>query len=213
MYINGANGDTVSTNVYAKEHEPRRGYGLSEHIGRTVACTAISLYAMAEKVEGCPVVAKQINIEVPHNKAESAEELEQAKYIKMLYDNKRNAEIPIPKGHSDMSRVTAIAGACRMVNLEKAPDFKTLHITGLRVGEFALIGFPGEPFTEIGRKVKEASDYKMTYIACLANGSEGYFPSETAMDEGGYEAASAKYKKGTADKLIETGIEILKEMK
>jgi hypothetical protein len=213
MYINGAQGDTNLANVNAEEYMPRRGYVIAEHVGRTIAGTALALHAMAEKVEGCPVTAKQINIEVPHNKAETAEELENAKYIKMLYDNKRNAEIPIPKGHSDMSRVTAIAGACRMVNLENMPDFKTLHVTSIRVGDFALVGFPGEPFTEIGRQVKAASDYKMTYIACCANGMEGYYPSASAMDEGGYEASTARYKKGTAEKLIETGIQILKEMR
>ena len=213
MYINGAQGDTNHINVKTPEDMLRRGYAMAEHMGRTIACTAISLYAMAEKAEGCPVAAKEINIEVPYNKAETAEELEQAKYIKMLYDNKRNSEIPIPKGHGDMSRVTAIAGACRMVNLENMPDFKTLRVTGIRVGDFALVGFPGEPFTEIGRQVKAASDYKMTYISCCANGFEGYYPSASAMDEGGYEASTARYKKGTAEKLIETGIEILKEMK
>ena len=213
MYINGAQGDTTPGNVNAEEYMPRRGYVIAEHVGRTIAGTAISLHAMAEKVEGCPIAAKQINIEVPHNKAETAEELENAKYIKMLYDNKRNDEIPIPKGHSDMSRVTAIAGACRMVTLENEPEFKTLYVTGIRIGDFALVGFPGEPFTEIGRRVKAASDYKMTFISCAANGYEAYFPSDTAMDEGGYEAATARYKKGTAEKLIETGIKILEEVK
>ena len=83
------------------------------------------------------------------------------------------------------------------------------NITIQRLGLFG----PGEPFTDIGRKVKEASDYKMTFIACCANGYEGYYPTTSAMDEGGYEASTAKYKKGTADKLIETGIQALKEMR
>ena len=213
MYINGAQGDTNHINVTLPEHLRRRGYPLSEHMGRTIAGTAISLYAMAEKAEGCPVSAKQINVEVPFNKAETAEELENAKYIKMLYDNDRKDEIPLPKGHSAMTRTQAIARACRMVELDSMPTMKTLHVTGVRVGDFALVGFPGEPFTEIGRLVKAASDYKMTYIACCASGYEGYYPSASAMEEGGYEAAAAKYKTGTAEKLIETGIKILDEMK
>ena len=213
MYVNGAQGDTNHINVNQPEHKLRRGYGMAQHVGRSIAGTAFALYAMADKVEGVPVKGIELNIEVPHNKAETPEELEKAKYIKMLYDNKRDNEIPIPEGHGAMSRTTAIAGACRAVNLENAPEFKTLRVTGVRVGDFALVGFPGEPFTEIGRKVKEASDYKMTYIACCANGYEGYYPSASAMEEGGYEAATARYKKGTAEKLIETGIKVLEEMK
>lgn len=213
MYINGAQGDTNHINVKTPEHKLRRGYEMAQHVGRSIAGTAFALYAMADKVESVPVKALEINIEVPFNKAETPEELEKARYIKKLYDEHREVEIPIPEGHGAMSRTTAIAGACRMVNLEKEPEFKTLRVTGIRVGDFALIGFPGEPFTEIGRRVKEASDYKMTYIACCANGYEGYYPSETAMEEGGYEAAAARYKRGTAEKLIETGIKVLEEMK
>jgi hypothetical protein len=213
MYINGAQGDTNHINVKTPEDQLRRGYAMAEHMGRTIAGTALALYAMAEKAEACPVAAKEINIEVPFNKAETPEELEQAKHIKMLYDEHREGEIPIPEGHGAMSRTTAIAAACRMVNLESEPENKTLRVTGIRVGEFALVGFPGEPFTEIGRQVKAASDYKMTYIACCANGYEGYYPSASAMEEGGYEAATARYKKGTAEKLIETGIQVLEKMK
>ena len=213
MYINGAQGDTNLGNVNAEEYMPRRGYVIAEHVGRTIAGTALSLHAMAEKVEGCPIAAKQINIEVPHNKATTPEEVEEAKRIVEQVDKDGLKSLPIPPGHGEMTRVTTYYGAKRIVNLENAPDYKTLYVTGLRVGEFTLVGFPGEPFTDIGRKVKEASDYKMTFIACCANGYEGYYPTTSAMDEGGYEANTAKYKKGTADKLIETGIQTLKEMR
>ena len=213
MYINGAQGDTNHANVNAEEYMPRRGYVIAEHIGRTIAGTAISLYAMAEKVDGCPVAAKQINIEVPYNKAQTAEEIAEAKRILEQIEKHGLSSLPIPEGHGQMSRVTALACARRIVNLEGAPEMKTLYVAGLRVGQFALVGFPGEPFTEIGRQVKAASDYKMTFIACAANGYEGYYPSASAMDEGGYEALGARYKKGTAEKLIETGIKVLEAMK
>ncbi len=213
LYINGAQGDSNHINVKTPEHMLRKGYAFSQHMGRTIAGTAIALYAMAEKVEACPVVAKQINLEVPVNKAKSAEELEKAKYIKMLHDTGRDNEIPIPEGHGAMSRTTALAAAERMVALENAPDTKTLHITGVRMGDFALVGFPGEPFTEIGLEVKAASDYKMTFVSCCANGHEGYYPSAAAMDVGSYEAAATKYGKGIAETLVETGKQMLDELK
>lgn len=213
MYINGPQGDTNHINVKTPEHMLRRGYEMARHMGRTIAGTAISLYAMAERAEACPVVSKEFNIEVPYNKAEAPEELEKAKYIKMLHDTGRDSEIPIPKGHGEMSRATAVAAACRMVSLEKEPDFKTLRITGVRMGDLALVGFPGEAFTEIGVKVKQASDYKMTFAVTCANGYEGYFPSTTAMEEGGYEAASAKYGKGTFEMLVDAGKRMLKELR
>ena len=77
------------------------------------------------------------------------------------------------------------------------------------IGDFALVGFPGEPFTEIGRQVKKNSAFEMTFVACCANGYEGYYPVESAYAEGGYEARSARYKAGIAEKLIEAGSEVL----
>ena len=213
LYINGAQGDSNHINVKTPEHMLRKGYAFSQHIGRTVAGTAIALYAMAEKVEAFPVVARQINIEVPYNKAKTPEELENAKYIKMLHDTGRDGEIPIPEGHGAMSRTTALAAAERIVALENAPDTKTLHITGVRLGDFALVGFPGEPFTEIGRLVREASDYKMTYISCCANGHEGYYPSAAAMEAGSYEAAATKYCKNISETLVDAGRQMLDELK
>ncbi len=69
---------------------------------------------------------------------------------------------------------------------ESMPEFKTLRVTDVRVGDFARVGFPDELFAEIGRQVKAASGHKMTYISCCANGAEGYYPSASAMVEGGY---------------------------
>jgi hypothetical protein len=81
------------------------------------------------------------------------------------------------------------------------------------MGDFALVGFPGEPFTEIGRQVREASDYKMTFVSCCANGHEGYYPSAAAMDAGSYEAAATKYCKGIAETLVDAGRQMLDELK
>ena len=83
---------------------------------------------------------------------------------------------------------------------------------GFRMGEFALVGFPGEPFTDIGRQVKEASPAKMTFAACCANGYEGYYPMQSAFDEGGYEARSSRYRAGTAEGLIKEGKAVLGEL-
>jgi len=72
--------------------------------------------------------------------------------------------------------------------------------------------FPGEPFTEIGRSVKAGSKFELTITACCANGYEGYYPMKSAYDEGGYEATTAMYKAGTAEKMIEESLKLVNSL-
>ena len=53
----------------------------------------------------------------------------------------------------------------------------------------------------------------MTIVCCCANGYEGYFPMQSAYDEGGYEARSSKFKPGVAEAIIEGSVELLKKIK
>ena len=93
------------------------------------------------------------------------------------------------------------------------PDTMDLTATALSVGDMVFAGFPGEPFTDIGREVKKNSRFTLTMPVCAANGYDGYYPMQSAFDEGGYEAATSRYVAGTAEKLIEASIEIINSMK
>lgn len=222
LYICGAQGNTAGGNVFFTDDmlnmikTDKDGYGRNtRNIGRTIACTAASLYGVARRAESCPITAASVDVVLEHNKAKNAEELEESRRIKALYDANKHGQIPVPFGHTGMTRTAIIAEATKNITLESLPDTKTVTVTGIRIGDFALVGFPGEPFTEIGKRVREASDYKMTFISCLANGSEGYYPSRTVMEAGsyGYEYRTAKYKTGTDDRLVDGGVDVLKKLK
>ena len=77
----------------------------------------------------------------------------------------------------------------------------------------ALVGIPGEPFTDIGVEIKKAEGWELILPCCLTNGAMGYFPMMSAYDEGGYEARSSRFKAGVAEKIIEGAKELLAEMK
>ncbi len=208
MYINGTQGDTNHFNVNTPENELRTGYEFARHMGRTIAGTAMALRAMAKKVESVPVRVVQNNVVVYYNKG-TPEEVEKARVTYKLYQEGRVEEIwPT----DDMMRTTLVAEAQRLVATSELPDTRELYVAGISFGDFALVGFPGEPFTDIGREVKAASPFKMTFASCCANGYEAYFPVESAFDEGGYEARGSSLKKGTAERLISGGIEVLNKL-
>ena len=106
-----------------------------------------------------------------------------------------------------------IAEATRMVELENGPDYFELAVTGLQIGDVAFIGIGGEPFTDIGVQIKDTEGWAMIMPCCIVNGYAGYFPTEEAFSEGGYEARSSSYQSDVAQRIIDGGKELLRELK
>ena len=76
----------------------------------------------------------------------------------------------------------------------------------VRIGNaLAFVGIPGEPFTEIGRRIKAESSTAMTFVCCITNGDYGYFPTANAYQEGGYEAPASIFGLTVAEDLIAAG--------
>ena len=128
--------------------------------------------------------------------------------IHALHKAGRDSELP----YTGMLLTTVVAEAARMVLLENGPAAFPAVLSGITVGPVALIGIPGEPFTNVGRRLKEAEGYSLILPCCCTNGYEGYFPMKEAYDEGGYEARSSRFKAGVAEQIIAEGKQLLKEM-
>jgi hypothetical protein len=79
--------------------------------------------------------------------------------------------------------------------------------------DLAIVSLPGEIFVELGLALKKASPFKHTLIAELANGSIGYVPNREAYPQGNYEIVSARGEAGSGEKLIETALKLLNEVK
>ncbi len=208
MFITGALGDTNHVDVTQDETKLRHGYGRARYIGTAIACEAIKIYPMAEKVPGTAVRFIQKKVSFPYNTA-TAEEIQRAKEVYDLWLAGREEEIyPI----QDMMRTTIIAKAWRIVNILQRGSEAELCLSALAFGDVALACIPGEPYGDIGLGIKEASGFHNTLIACCANGYEGYFPMAPAY-EGGYESESAYYPVGTAEQLISEYIRLLQALR
>jgi hypothetical protein len=65
-------------------------------------------------------------------------------------------------------------------------------LQAVRLGdEVALLGVPGELFSEIGLQLKASSPAALTGVCAYTNATLGYLPSRRAIDEGGYEVSDA----------------------
>ncbi len=77
--------------------------------------------------------------------------------------------------------------------------------------DIALVGLPGEIFVELGLAIKQASPFKYTVVAQLANGSIGYVPTRQAWTQGNYEVVSARCAAGSGEQLVEAASRLLRQ--
>ena len=211
MYLNGAQGD--SNHIDVTRHPDTscaHGYDRARYMGKKIAMSVISNYELAKELPGDKIdYAKKI-ISVRFNKG-TPEEIPAALELAKIYHEKGpEAAVPHLEG---MARTEVIAKATRIERMQSKPEFKDLILTAVCVGDMVFASLPGEPFTEVGRQIKANSPFALTIPCCCANGYEGYYPVQSAFNEGGYEALTSRYVAGTAEKLIETSTEIIKGLK
>ena len=76
----------------------------------------------------------------------------------------------------------------------------------------AFVGFPGELYTEIGQRIKQASPFERTYVIGLANDSVGYVPTRKADAEGGYAENVRRVDDAAEDVVFEHSLGLLRRL-
>ena len=218
IFLNGVQGDVNHVNVHPVSgdlndmfmdfDDVSRGYGHARFMGRVVAGAVLQVYDKVEYVDVDRMKVVQKTIHIASNMP-APEDLPKANEINDYHQAGRDDMIPF-KG---MELTTVVAEAERMLKLANGPEYFDMYLTGLVLGDLVLIGIPGEPFTDIGLALKKAEGWKLVLPCCLTNGDEGYFPTRSAYDEGGYEARSSFFKPGVAESIIEEGLILLNELR
>ena len=218
IFFNGAQGDVNHVNVHPRGgylngmfmdfDDVARGYAHAQYIARVVTGGVMQAFDKVEYVDVDAIAAVKKTIDVPANVPDPADMPLAHKYND-LHNAGRDDEIP----YTGMMLTTVVAEAGRMVKLENGPEAFPMYLSAVKIGPVALFGMPGEPFTGIGRAIKEAEGYSLVLPCCLTNGNEGYFPMKDAYDEGGYEARSSYFKTGVAELIIAEGKKLLSELK
>lgn len=206
MYINGAQGDTNHVDIRLGEEACRGGYERSRYMGRKIAMSVVANYPLAKPLAGSEISYGQKSIFVKYNKGRP-EQFEDALYTEKVF-REQGREAALPR-NTGVKTIRSFWEARRIVMLMNYPDEKELCVTALRIGDAVLAGFPGEPFTDIGRGIKNNSKFTLTLPVCCANGYEGYYPMLSVYSEGGYEFNTARYVAGVAESLIDASTEVV----
>ena len=208
IFFNGALGDVNHVCVDPKPGEREglkrdfddvdRGYEHAKHMGRVIAGAVMSVYGKCAPIEAGAVSFSVKDVSIPSNRPKP-EDLPLAHKYSELHAAGKDEEIPF-KG---MELTTVVAEAGRMLRLENGPEAFAMPISMVSIGNaIRFVGIPGEPFTEIGRRIKAESSAAMTFVSCITNGYYGYFPTANAYQEGGYEARASIFGPTVADELV-----------
>lgn len=218
LFLTGSQGDLGHINPFPSEADKRglhydsfdgvpRGYEHTKHMGRVVAAAALS--SSGKGIDLAPGALKFATekMDVPANKED--DRVDEARALLDLYNNGRADEIP----EKAMELTTVVAEANRIVDLKDGPDTFPFLLSAITVGDLAFIGVPGELFSDIGREVARISPFPATFVCCLTNGGDCYFPTSKAYDEGGYETRSSRLKRGVEEIVLKTVEKLLSKLK
>ncbi len=217
LFFNGAEGDVNHVNVHPTEgdlndmfmdfDDVSRGYGHARYVGRVVAGGVLQAYDKVNYTDVDSVRFAQRIIDLPSQRP-AKDEIPEAKYICDMHDAGRDDELP----YQGMLLTTFVAEARRKVKLENGPDAFPTPLSAIVVGPVAFIGIGGEPFTGIGRALKETEGFDLVFPCSSTGACDAYYPMQDAYDEGGYEARSSLFKAGVAERIIEEGKRLLKDI-
>ena len=108
--------------------------------------------------------------------------------------------------------ITRTQGARAQVSLAKQDGSmadRSTEVQAIFIGELALVGLPGEPFTETVQGIKAASPRDMTMVASYANDNQGYFPDFRSVEVGSYEALKSFFDARAGAALAESALKLL----
>ena len=200
LVFTGAEGDSNHLDFMG---EKKNGYEHSRHMGRVIADTVKEIWDSAT-LHNCDRLFAEMRTIYTKSNTEGEEKYDECKAFLKAREEGTLGYNP---------EIEEVAYARRVIEIrEKMTIYRPLNITVVGIGDVAIVGFGGEPFTEYGAAVREAAGGRFTLTFCLTNGHQGYLPSARAFSEGGYEAKSSRFTASLQDEAISATREMLKKI-
>lgn len=198
---NGTSGD-INNIDFTIAAAPQRSEGQMAYVGNKVAAEVYRQYGEIEFQDWVPLAAVQKEITLGVRKP-SPEEVTEAKALLAAAEGR------------ELRGLREIYANCT-VDLADFPDTENLILQALKIGDLAIAAIPCEVFVEIGLAIKEQTPFGKTFTIELANGYNGYLPTEAQHPLGGYEtwrAKSSHLEVKAATEIQQTVLELLAELK
>lgn len=202
---NGTSGDINNINFGSSIRFKRNPGEQIQIVARSVADAAMSAYDVIKWQADATLDSEEAELQLAVRKGSPAE-LEQAKQWLET----------IPKDKDGQWSDKKAVYARETVKLADYPDTVPVKLQTHRVGNLSVGAIPCETFVEIGLRLKKNTPFPRHFTISLANGYNGYLPTEEQHALGGYEtwrARSSYLEVDAAGKISSLLEEMLKTLK
>ncbi len=205
LYTNGASGD-ISTRFTRRD----QSFAEVERMGRILAGEVLKVTQLVETQATAHLGGRIAPIELPFrafppvDAAQREVQRLQAELEELEARGAAHGEIRVA--------TTRVEGAMMQAELAKTFAGRSGHLTELQtlqVGDLALVGLPGEPFTRTVLEIKEQSPHTHTAVISYSNDECGYFPDAWSIEAGTYEALASPYAADATEKLKRAALRLL----
>jgi neutral ceramidase len=207
LCTNGAAGD-ISTRFTRRD----QSFAEVERLGRILAGEVLKVMQVVDRQESNLLDGRTTPVELRFRPFPAAEEAKSE--LKRLQENLEKLKAN-QASHGEIRRATTrVEGATVQAQMAQALSGRTGHSTlvqVLQVGDVALVGLPGEPFTRTVLEIKELSPHPHTAVLSYSNDEAGYFPDAASVTQGTYEALISPFGPDVAERLREAALSLLHE--
>jgi len=153
--------------------------------GRRIANEIIQVWndGLDPQQKEVPFEHRVINVQLPLRRATLSDKNEAEKSIRE-YMKSKNGDV----NYIDIAKLQVHFGILKRFELQEIMDCLETEIHIIRLGTVAFATNPFEPFLVYGNQIKARANCEQTFLVQLANGSEGYIPTQEAEQHGHYSA-------------------------
>ena len=206
-YFIAAAGDQVPTSRIDGESQYKNDYmGYGKALGKY----AVDALPNLTKLESTAMKLSTKTVTYPSNK----DKLELLPYAAAVisagqkYGNIANETVTLARENGFSSYFEASAIKTRA----SYPATKSMDLRTMTIGNLGFAIAPYEMFGTQGMYIKENAPCDTTFIITCSEGAMGYLPSQLGVEIGCYESCVSQFEYGTAEKLADDFVNMLKEM-
>ena len=195
LFFTGCQGDSNHYDFFKPKEQRLKGerYEHSCYMGRTVADAVKAAWDSTREATGDAISGQ---LTMVYNRTNTVD-IEKYDEYKAWYDDYEAGKL------ESAPHITELAYAQRIIGLRTSPIFRPIPLTLLSVGNVVFAGFGGEAFTAYGQATRDLAPDKFVMCSVCTNGYEGYFPTEKAFAQGGYESKSSFFTPTLEKELLE----------
>lgn len=201
-YFTGASGNQNPKSEIKSENPKLKDF---KAYGEKLAESAYNALPNLKPVEGEAIKTSRVMlaVDVDHTKDNMVGQAEQ---VMAVWNQGSAVANDLAKKLGFVTRYEARA----VYNRSKLPLTQEMEMNAFSIGDVGFITGTYEMFSENAKYIRANSPFETTFVIL---GCSGYIPSEDAFGYNAYEAVSATHVKGTAEKLAEQYVTMLKGLK